>query len=173
MWWQLSWFHSTRGSRRSKYTEGVARRNATWRLRQSCVRVGPMLFITKVTMMYAAFTQYFTWPFDKSFNAFDKSFDAFDKPLDAFDKHLIHSIDHFMQCNHELLHSQTELWYIAAWKFKVHMQAHPLSASCLWESVLRAGDNSGTPPNGHPWYNGQFRKSPLSFHSLQYLSNPW
>ena len=78
--------HSTRGSRRSKYTEGVARRNATWRLRQSCVRVGPTLFITKVTMMYAAFTQYFTWPFDKLFNAFDKSFDAFDKPFDAFDK---------------------------------------------------------------------------------------
>ena len=33
-----------------------------------------------------------------------------------------------------------------------------------------------TPKSGHPWYNGQFWKSQLSFptfHSLQYLSNPW
>ena len=29
------------------------------------------------------------------------------------------------------------------------------------------------PPNKHPWYNGQFQKSRLSFHSLQYLSNLW
>ena len=32
---------------------------------------------------------------------------------------------------------------------------------------------SGTPLNGHRWYNGQFWKSRLSFHSFQYLSNPW
>ena len=32
---------------------------------------------------------------------------------------------------------------------------------------------SGTPLNGHPRYDGQFWKYRLSFHSLQYLSNPW
>ena len=30
-----------------------------------------------------------------------------------------------------------------------------------------------TPQKRTPRYNGQFRKSRLSFHSLQYLSNPW
>ena len=63
---QSSWLRSTRGSRRSKYTEGVARRTATRRSRpsQACTRGGPALFITKLMMtlrlspiLYATFPQ--------------------------------------------------------------------------------------------------------------------
>ena len=60
---QSSWLVSTRGSRRSKYTEGVARRIATRNAEiESRVRGGPALFITKLMMTYAAFTRYFTRP---------------------------------------------------------------------------------------------------------------
>ena len=48
---QSSWLVSTRGSRASRYTEGVARRIATRNAEiESRVRGGPALFITKLMM---------------------------------------------------------------------------------------------------------------------------
>ena len=55
---QSSWLRSTQGSSTQRVWHGTSL-NAEIET-ESCVRVGPALFITKLTMTYAAFTRYFT-----------------------------------------------------------------------------------------------------------------
>ena len=55
-----------------------------------------------------------------------------------------------------------------------HVAEHPVAKHSYFIGQFAHNAVEQTPLNsGHPRYNGQFWKSRLSFHWLQYLSNPW